>query len=133
MRKPVCYLLLCLGAFLAALVLVWVNGPRLVHASYADRGWRALPLSFLRYLMLFSPVLAAIGVGFFAARAIGGLDELQQRIQLESFAFSLANTVLVALALGLLTRFESLNVAWVLPIAAFFYGIGFWMARRRYR
>jgi hypothetical protein len=120
MNKQGVYLLGCIAAFVGLFVVAWIRSGQPNYGA-------------LEPALILSPIFPAIGVGFFLARSLGALDELQQRIQLESLAFSLANTLLVALALGLLLRFETPNMAWVLPIAVVFYAIGFWMARRRYR
>ncbi|GAB4582025.1 MAG: hypothetical protein Fur0022_47770 [Anaerolineales bacterium] len=52
-------------------------------------------------IMLF-PIFPGIYAGLNLARGVMTMDELQQRIHLEAFSFSLANTAFVALLLGLL-------------------------------
>jgi hypothetical protein len=87
------------------------------------------------YISRFLVVFPAIWVGYETTRAIGNLDELQQRIALETLAFSLANTALVTLAIGLLqiSGSDGINALWVLPLFVIFGGIGLWLARRRYQ
>lgn len=129
MKKQAYYLIGCLFLFAALFVL----------AGLATT-W---PESIWRTLLIWSPVFPAIGTGFFAARVVSLLDELQQRIHLEALAFSLANTVLVAIVLSLpIAHYAYTAPVWfseetpiicVLPIAVFFWAIGFVMARRRYR
>lgn len=126
MKRQSLYLPGCVTVFVGMFVVAWIRSGQ---PNYGALWYGAL----WHYLLILSPIFPAIGVGLFLARSLSALDELQQRIQLESLAFSLMNTLLVALALGLLLRFETLNMAWVLPIAVVFYAIGFWMARRRYR
>ncbi len=107
-------------------------------------GWATMwPGSIWRLLLMCSPIFPAIGVGFFAARAVSMLDELQQRVHLEALAFSLVNTVLAAIVLSLpVTHYAFARPVWyseqvpiicALPIAVFFWGIGLVMARRRYQ
>lgn len=129
MRKQLYYLIGCLVLFVALFTL----------AGLATM----LPESTWRLLLIWSPVFPAIGTGFFAARVVSLLDELQQRIHLEALAFSLANTVLVAVVLSLpLSHYAYTTPVWftsetpiicVLPIALFFWAIGLVLARRRYR
>lgn len=60
--------------------------------------WYASPWDSIIMLI---PVFPGIYAGLNLARGMMMLDELQQRIQLEAFSFSLANTAFVALVLGL--------------------------------
>jgi hypothetical protein len=87
------------------------------------------------YLTRLLAVFPAIWVGYEATRVVRGLDELQQRITLETLAFSLANTALVIFALGLLqiSGKDNPNLMWILLVFAVFSGIGLWMVRRRYQ
>jgi hypothetical protein len=94
-----------------------------------------LAYTFWGPIVILAPVFPAIFLGYIMARSIGLLDELQQRIQLEALAFSLANTALLTFVLGLM-QIEGemyINLTWVLPIAAAFWGIGLFIARRRYK
>ncbi|MEJ2150033.1 MAG: hypothetical protein P8Z40_11185 [Chloroflexota bacterium] len=64
------------------------------------------------------------------------LDELQRRIQLEAFAFSLGCTSMLAFAYGMLEAFGGephVSLIFVLPVAAIFWGVGAVLARRRYQ
>jgi cadmium resistance protein CadD (predicted permease) len=96
---------------------------------------RALPYSPWRNVLALVPVFPVIGVGASVARALGEMDELQKRIQLEALAFSLANTALLTFSLGLLQLSAPtyINLTWVLPIAAAFWGLGLFIAARRYQ
>jgi sorbitol-specific phosphotransferase system component IIC len=76
------------------------------------------------------PVFPAIFVGFTVARIASGLDELQRKIQLHALAFSLATTILVLLAAGLLGA-----EVWPASVAitiAIFWILGWAVTRRRY-
>jgi hypothetical protein len=94
--------------------------------------WAASPWDTIIMLL---PVFPGIYAGLNLARGVMTLDELQQRIQLEAFRFSLANTAFVALVLGLLQARSStsINFVWVIPMMAFFWGLGLWFAQRRYQ
>lgn len=93
------------------------------------------PFSIWGRTALLLPVFPAIYVGYMLARGISELDEMQQRIQLEALAFSLANTALLTFVLGLMqiSGGMDINLTWVLPIASAFWGIGLLIATRRYR
>lgn len=71
-------------------------------------------------------------------RLIRGLDELQQRIQLEALAIAFPTALLLVFALGMLERagvsvwgFRSLRDVW--PLLMLPYGVGLVFAIRRYR
>jgi hypothetical protein len=83
------------------------------------------------YLILtLIPVFPAIFVGFIVVTMIAGLDELQRKIQLNALAFSLATTVLMLFAIGLLG--EDVSPVLVLVAIAIFWAIGWVVTRRRY-
>jgi cytochrome c biogenesis protein CcdA len=88
-----------------------------------------------REAVLVLPIIPMIFLGLTVAQMISELDELQKRIQLEAFAFSLANTVLLALFLGLfqLSTPMSINLLLLVCVALLFWGIGFTNAKRRYQ
>ena len=86
-------------------------------------------------------VLAVAGfIAFIAAevRVIRGLDELQRRIQLETFAIALPLALVLVFALGMLERagvsiwgFRELRDVW--PLVALPYVVGLTIALRPYR
>lgn len=76
------------------------------------------------------PVFPAIFVGFVVANMIAGLDELQRKIQLNALAFSLATTVLMLFAIGLLG--EQVSPVLVLSTIVAFWAIGWVVTHRRY-
>lgn len=120
-------------------------------------GILALALSFLLYCVLVIVnsdlwlddkhyLLAALPtippvliIGYALVRAIGiamrEMDELQQRIQLEAYSLSLACTVILSLAIGLLQLLTELyiNLALVAFMVALFWGFGFLFAKRKYQ
>jgi hypothetical protein len=71
-------------------------------------------------------------------RAIRSLDELQQRIQLEALAIAFPLSLLLILGMGLLQMVDALPLdlrdylrLW--PVVFWFYFIGLFVARKRYR
>ena len=67
--------------------------------------------------------------------SLGTLDELQRRIQLEAFAFSLGCTAILTFTSGLFEAFldaAHVSLIMVLPMAVFFWVAGGALARRRY-
>jgi hypothetical protein len=86
-------------------------------------------------------LLAVAGfIAFIAAevRVIRGLDELQRRIQLETFAIAFPLALVLVFALGMLERagvsiwgFRELRDVW--PLVALPYVVGLTIALRRYR
>jgi heme A synthase len=70
-------------------------------------------------------------------RLIGGMDELQRRIQLEALAVAFPLAILLLMTLGLLQRaihlpFEDWSYAHVWAYLPIFYFIGLVVANRRY-
>lgn len=89
----------------------------------------------LRYLIALLPVVPVVLAVLVLARALGELDELQRRIQLEALAFSLAGVVLVTVTVGMLAMagLETPNWAWVALLAAMLWGTGQFLAGRKYQ
>jgi hypothetical protein len=81
------------------------------------------------------PVVPATYAFFVIFQSIRVLDEFQQRIQLEATAFSLAGTGFLTFTYGFLENagMPPLGVIWVLPISVMLWGVGRWIAGRRYR
>lgn len=90
------------------------------------------PLSGLVLLLPVIPVLYA-----FAAfiRSVREMDELQQRIQMEAFAFSLGLTGILTFTYGFLETagWPHLPLIWVFPISILLWGVGVAIASRRYK
>lgn len=107
--------------------LLWVGLTQLLWGLY----WP----SFWSVIVRFSAVFPAIWVGYETTRLVRGLDELQQRIALETLSFSFANTMLVLFAIGLwqLPWGSYFNLLCMLPVSLFFGCLGLWLARRRYQ
>lgn len=106
-----------------------------------------LAYAALETLTLSQPLRVAIALlpwvafaWFIAAevRLVRGLDELQQRIQLQALAVAYPTSILLVFGLGLLERagvvvsgFRDLRDVWPLTIMAYFIGLA--LARRRYQ
>lgn len=91
------------------------------------------PLQFIYVALPFVPMLFALQA---LVRDIGAMDELQRRIHLEAFAFSLGCTSMFTFSYGMMEAFANvghMSVFWVLPMAIFFWFIGVGLARRRYQ
>jgi hypothetical protein len=88
-----------------------------------------------RAIVRFAAVFPAIWVGYEATRFMRRLDELQQRIALETLSFSLVNMMLTLFAVGLLqlSGHSYINLLWTLPVFLFFGYLGLELARRRYQ
>jgi hypothetical protein len=96
---------------------------------------RANPDAPWRYIVAVVPVAPAALVLFFFARRLARLDELQRRIQIEAFGFSLAATALITFAYGFLegAGLPHLNWTYILPLMAALWAIGAAIFSFRYR
>ncbi len=96
---------------------------------------RANPDASWRYVVAVVPVAPAALVLILFARRLSQLDELQMRIQIEAFGFSLAATALVTFAYGFLegAGMPHLNWTFILPLMAVLWGVGTAIFTFRYR
>ncbi|KAA3648214.1 MAG: hypothetical protein DWQ07_04250 [Chloroflexi bacterium] len=96
---------------------------------------RANPETPWRYILAILPVLPGIYAAWSVSEEISRRDELQQKMQLEALSFAFGGTALVTLAIGLLDMagVEQLNGAWYVPIMMALWGLGQWIAKRKYR
>jgi hypothetical protein len=88
-----------------------------------------------RYPLALSPVLPALALLLAFVRFFRQMDELQRRIQLESFAFAFGASALATFAYGFLegAGFPHLNWTFVWPVMGVSWMLGQLLARRRYR
>ena len=112
---------------MAAYVVVLIVSITLINASPSSAWWR-IPLALAPII----PILFAL-MAFM--RFFSSMDELQRRIQLESFAFSFGVTGIVTFSYGLLTDvgFPVISWTWIFPLMIALWGIGQGVATRRYR
>ena len=115
--------------FSAALIcyaIVLVGSIKLL-GLYGETAWR--------YPLALSPVLPASAALLAFVRFFRAVDELEQRMHLESLAFAFGASALATFAYGFLegAGFPHLNWTFVWPVMAMFWGVGNVLARRRYR
>jgi len=114
------------GLAMLAYLMVLVGSVTVLEAN-PDADWR--------YYVAVLPVIPAAVVIWVFVRALSRLDELQKRIQMLSFGFSLAATALVTFAYGFLegVGLPHLNWTFVLPLMALLWGVGTAIFTLRYR
>ena len=80
-----------------------------------------------RYLMVVLPMVPGVFIALGALRVFRGLDELEQKIRLESMALSFIITLILMISLGLLDMVgvPQLNGAWVSVVMA-----GLWLVAK---
>jgi hypothetical protein len=98
-----------------------------VLQSNPDASWR--------YVVAVLPLAPAALVLVIFIRALARLDELQKRIQMQAFGFSLGATALLTFGYGFLEGVGMPHVSWtfVLPIMAILWGVGTAIFALRYR
>lgn len=96
---------------------------------------RANPEAPWRYAVALAPVVPVIFGVLAVVRRLRTLDELQQRIQFEALAFAFGCAAVLTFSYGFLegVGLPHLNWTWVLPLMALLWGVGLWLASRRYR
>ena len=103
------------GLSLLAYLMVLVGSVIVVQAN-PDADWR--------YFVALLPVAPAGFVIWLFVRALAQLDELQKRIQMQAFGFSLAATALITFGYGFLEGAGMPHLSWtyVLPLMALLWG-----------
>lgn len=96
---------------------------------------QANPTADWRYIVAVLPVIPAVLVLSIFIRALTRLDELQKRIQMQAFGFSLGATALLTFAYGFLEGVGLPHLSWtfVLPLMAILWGVGAAIFTIRYR
>jgi hypothetical protein len=114
------------GLALLAYLMVLVGSVTVLQAN---------PESDWRYYVAVLPVAPAGLVIWLFVRALGRLDELQKRVQMQAFGFSLGTTALVTFGYGFLegVGLPHLNWTYVLPLMAVLWALGAAIFRWRYR
>jgi len=87
-----------------------------------------------KYLVAVMPVVPAGVVIWLTVRALGRLDEVQKRTQMQALGFSMVATGLITFAYGFLegVGLPHLNSTYVLPLMAVLWGVGFAALRLRH-
>jgi hypothetical protein len=114
------------GLGILAYLMVLVGSVTVVQAN---------PTADWRYYVAVLPVFpAALVIGMFV-RALARLDEMQKRIHLQAFGFSLGATGLVTFGYGFLEGAGMPHLSWtyVLPLMAVLWGVGAAIFAWRYR
>ena len=114
------------GLAILAYMMVLVGSVTVLEAN-PDASWR--------YAVAVLPVVPAGLAVWSFVRALGRLDELQKRIHLQAFGFSLGATALLTFAYGFLegVGLPHLNWTFVLPAMAILWGLGAAIFTLRYR
>lgn len=88
-----------------------------------------------RYFIAVLPVIPAALVIWLTVRAVGRLDEVQKRTQMQALGFSLAATGLLTFGYGFLegVGLPQVNSTLVLPLMAALWGLGTLALNLRYR
>jgi hypothetical protein len=96
---------------------------------------QANPTAPWRYVVAVLPVLPAALTLTIFVRALSRLDELQKRIQMQAFGFSLGATALLTFGYGFLEGVGMPHLSWtfVLPLMAILWGAGTAIFTLRYR
>jgi hypothetical protein len=112
-------------AMIAYVIVIIIS--RLVLNNIGDSPWR-----FAVTLLPVFPVLFLV-TGF--TRFLSGIDELQQRIQLQAIGFSAGTTGLLTFAYGFLelVGFPHFPLFFVFPMMIILWGIGLSYFSRRYQ
>jgi hypothetical protein len=113
------------GGAMLAYVVVLVVALSLIEAN-PQSPWR-IPLAVAPVVPVGFALLAFI-------RALGRMDELQRRIQLDAVGFGFGATAIITFTYGLLelVGFPPISFIWVLPLMAALWGVGAVFAARRY-
>jgi len=116
-------------AFIGAAIAYAVTLPlSIVLMREMDFGVLSMGIALLPMIPVIFGVIVLV-------RMIDALDELERRVQLQALAISGMVTGLGTFAYSLLERtgLPPLSLTWVLPILIALWGVGNFIARRRYR
>jgi hypothetical protein len=114
------------GFAILAYLMVLVGSITVVQANH-EASWR--------YYVAVLPVIPAGLVIWLTVRALGRLDEVQKRTQMQALGFAMAATALVTFGYGFLESagLPHVNVTFVLPLMAVLWGVGLLALNLRYR
>jgi len=106
------------GLGLLAYLMVLVGSVTVLEANPGEAGWR--------YIVAVLPLIPAGVVVWITVRALGRLDEMQKRIQVQAFGFAIASTALLTFLYGFLegVGLPHLNWTFVLPMIVALWGVG---------
>jgi hypothetical protein len=89
----------------------------------------------LKYVAALLPVVPALGIPWVVLRYVQAMDELQQRMQLESLTFGFVAAAIATFTYGFLQNagLPEVNWVWVVPVMCVCWVAGQLFARWRYR
>ena len=113
------------GLAVLAYLMVLVGSVTVVQAN---------PEAQWKYFVVVLPVIPAGLVIWLTVKALGRLDEVQKRTQMQALGFSMVATGLITFAYGFLegVGLPHLNSTYVLPLMAVLWGVGYVALRLRY-
>jgi hypothetical protein len=114
------------GFAILAYLMVLVGSVTVVQGNH-EVSWK--------YIVAVLPVIPAGLVIWLTVRALGRLDEVQKRTQMQALGFSMVATGLLTFGYGFLegVGLPHLNSTFVLPLMALFWGLGSLGLALRYR
>ncbi len=114
------------GFAILAYLMVLVGSVTVVQAN-PDARWK--------YDVAVLPVIPAGLVIWLTVRALGRMDEVQKRTQMQALGFSMAATGLLTFGYGFLegVGLPHLNSTFVLPLMAILWGVGVGVLALKYR
>ncbi|HXD82426.1 MAG TPA: hypothetical protein VNU27_12720 [Candidatus Acidoferrum sp.] len=114
------------GLAILAYLMVLVGSVVVVQAN---------PQANWRYIVALVPIAPAAFVMWLVMRGLARLDELQKRIQMQAFGFSLGSTALLTFGYGFLQGAGLPQLSWtyILPLMAVLWALGTAIFSWRYR
>ncbi len=114
------------GLLLIAFLMVLMGSATIVQAS---------PAADWKYIVAGLPVIPAALVVWLFVRAIARLDEVQKRMHMQAFGFSLGGTALLTFGYGFLEGAGLPQLSWTLvaPLIALLWGLGIGILALRQR
>jgi hypothetical protein len=93
------------------------------------------PLNTARTITALAPVVPIVFMIFSFLKYLNGIDELQQRIQLQAIGFAAGTTSLLTFSYGFLegVGFPPISLLWVFPVMILLWGLGLAFISRRYQ
>lgn len=93
------------------------------------------PLNPARVITALAPVVPIGFMIFSFLKYLKGIDELQQRIQLQAIGFAAGTTSLLTFSYGFLegVGFPPISLLWVFPIMILLWGLGLVIISRRFQ
>ncbi len=121
----------------------WGGGPSFIAVTIAYMILLPLSIWSLRefefgpfgYVVALLPMIPVIAGAIIIMRRIDGLDEMQRRIQVQALGFAAMVTGLGTFGYSLMERvgLPPLSLTWVLPIMIALWGVGIFIAKRKYQ